>query len=442
MSTPRALAAADSLYMLMFAGWKAEMRSNRWHYARRWARHVPVVLIQPDQHKWRLGDVEPEPRIPNCSILHVRQVSSTRSHQLYAEHMIAQIAQHMLVSGHQRPVLWAYNPWLFTALAALPAVARVFHATENYFEFELDDPLFMPLLREALALADPVIAASSGVVETYRREVPGARVVEVTNGCDYAEYAGARPAPRLAAERARWSRIAIYAGNVNARLDLALLERVAAADPRTLLALFGPLGRLDAAQVPQWEALLRHGNVRHFGAVDPSELPGLYAAADVGLIPYVRTPMIENSGFPLKALEMTATGLPVVTTYMRPLEAIEGVVRMARDPDAFLAHYTVTSRGTLTADQRAAMDATARAGDYDRAFEAALEAMSSGTLDAPVSRLDLAARTFGAQRVLSDLVRMGEPCASSMERCLRGAGTSALRRARGLVDARLNRNRT
>jgi len=67
------LGDVDAVYFLMFAGWKRELRSNRWHYASRWARHVPVVLVQPDQViVTKKLVVEPEPRIANCEILSVK----------------------------------------------------------------------------------------------------------------------------------------------------------------------------------------------------------------------------------------------------------------------------------------------------------------------------------------------------------------------------------
>ena len=39
--------AADAIVFLIWPGWKTELRANRWHYASRWARHLPVILVQP-----------------------------------------------------------------------------------------------------------------------------------------------------------------------------------------------------------------------------------------------------------------------------------------------------------------------------------------------------------------------------------------------------------
>ena len=428
--SPSILDAIDSVYFLMFPGWKNELRSNRWHYAKRWARHRAVVLVQPDQPKGRFGIPEPELRIPNCTILSVRRPSGGSQYEDDPARTASQLAKHMLDSGHRRPLLWFYNPWLFPAFAALPAVARVYHASENYFDFEGTEPYFTKSFARALALADRVIAVSSGVARGITENVPESKVIEVPNGCDYEEYAQGRPSPTLASRRAGFSRIAIYAGFVNDRIDFELFGLCAARFSDTLFVVYGPVVGLDGADEARWNALLERKNVRYFGRVDPAELPHLYAAAEVGLIPYKRTPMIENNGFPLKALEMTATGLPVVSTYMRPLEAIEDVIALGRDHEGFLELLRDRSRSTLTTEQRARMEARARERDYEAAFARVLDELSSLGAGSPRTRLDALAETIPSENLLASIVRFGEPCSATVERCMKSAAVGAFGRAR------------
>ena len=56
--------------MLMFPGWEHELRSNRWHYASRWAKHRPVVLVQPTESGAGAA-LAAEERIPELPYLHV-----------------------------------------------------------------------------------------------------------------------------------------------------------------------------------------------------------------------------------------------------------------------------------------------------------------------------------------------------------------------------------
>lgn len=421
----------DSVYMLMFPGWESELRSNRWHFARRWARLHPVVLVQPELTGDRQAIPRPETRIPNATILSVRQVDRATTYEEDSSRVIAELAQYALSSGHRRPLLWSYNPRLLPAFAALPAVARLYHATENYFDFDHLLPAFVNNLRRSLSVADLVIAVSSGVEAAVRRNVPGARVAEVTNGCDFEEYSRATPAESLIRAGADYSRIAIYAGNLNVRMDFLILAAAADRYPEVLFALYGPVSGLLAEDQAAWSALLGRPNVRHFGPVEPSVLPGLYAAADVGLIPYKRAGYIENNGFPLKALEMVATGLPVVSTYMKPLLALSSIIRIAEDLPSFVEHIGATSRRTLGEAEKAEQRAVAKASDYDVRFSQMLDLVAALGLPAePTTRIDALTAGEQIEDVFARLVQYGEPCSETVKRCLRTAGASAIIRTR------------
>jgi hypothetical protein len=130
----------DSIYFLMSKGLHEELESNRWHYARRWARHLPVTLVQPGD-TLRFPEAEPLPAIPNCEILPIARPNPAAADPLAGLIQAGQVMRHMLKRGHTKPLLWSYNPRLAGLYAAVPAVGRVYHATENHFDFEdLSDP--------------------------------------------------------------------------------------------------------------------------------------------------------------------------------------------------------------------------------------------------------------------------------------------------------------
>jgi glycosyltransferase involved in cell wall biosynthesis len=357
----------DCVYMLMFPGWEHELRSNRWHFASRWARQRPVVLVQPTE-KGRATRSTVEKRIPNCRVLHVAAAAYAPGYFAESERQSTQIAADMRSHGYSRPLLWLYNPQLAATYGALPAVCRVFHATENYFQFPWSTEFFLAQTRAALRISDLVVTVSAGVAASVLREVPAAPHATVTNGCDHAFYATNAPNAALAAERARFERIAIYAGNINWRLEFGLMARCAAALPRTLFAFYGPVIGLTGRDARAWRALRRLPNVRHYGAVDPDALPGLYAAADLGVVPYKDHPWIVDSGFPLKVLEMCAAGLPVVTTMMKPIEKLAGAVKVCGEAGAFEGAVAERSRGALSAAEREEMRHVCVTNDYDLKF--------------------------------------------------------------------------
>ena len=419
----------DSVYMLMWPGWATELRSNRWHYGRRWARYRPTVMIQPER-RGRGWVARPEHRIPNCTVLSVLETSEDARWRLEdALVQAGQIGTYMRAQGHERPLLWLYNPALWASFAMLPAAVRAVHATENYFGFHRFSALALDEYRAVLGASDCVVAVSSGVVDALHEHAAPRDVLLAPNGCDYEEYAAATPSRRFEGLRAHgFERILVYGGNINDRLDYRLLTDSARRYPLTAFAFFGPVVGQDASDATAWRELLRFPNVRHFGPVPAEELPGIYAAADAGLIPYKRTPFLEAAGFPLKALEMAAAGLPVVSTYMRPLEAIESVITMTRSADEFLECVGRRNRAALGAAEREGMDAACRARGYDRLFETVVERLGS-LATTPVTRADALIQWAGPGRWSEALTGLSDTPS-------RAAARLAYRRLTGARPAR------
>jgi Glycosyl transferases group 1 len=385
----------DAVYFFMLEGWTHELRSNRWHYAKRWARQLPVVLLQPTQAVASKRCISrPDGRIPNCRILDIKSSLGEASHLRDTLVQLGQVAHDMKEHGIERPLLWFYNPYLAGLYAAVPAIGRVMHATENYFHYDGLPDYVLNRYRAAIRSSDIVIAVSAGVAASIMEQVPDARVVVVTNGCDYQEYSHGTPSPDLIAAKGTSRRVAIYAGNINARLDYALLRRCVREFPTTLFAFFGPVLWLGGEDARLWEELLHEPNVRYFGPVAANLLPGLYAAADVGLIPYKTMRMLVENGFPLKALEMCATGLPVVSTHMKPIEGLISALAVARGHDSFVQTLGGTSRSALSPRQAEEMRRVCEQNDYDLKFRNVLEALEGSAVSArheSVTRWDTAA---------------------------------------------------
>lgn len=364
------LAEIDSVYFLMYDGWSEELESNRWHYARRWARHLPVTLLQPRQRMPRRQKAGAASGIDNCEILSVLQPRGEPIYPLPGLVQAAQVMEHMESRGHARPLLWSYNPWLAALYAALPAVGRVYHASENHFDFDGMPELFYRELEAALRVSDLVIAVSSGVADGIRSHVPDANLTVVTNGCDTASYqpSGSVQA-EISAARERFGRVAVFAGNINSRVDFDLVERAARGNETTLVVFAGPVARLDEPDAETWQRVAGLPNVRHLGRMASDELAALYRSADLGFIPYRQRDWIVHNGFPLKTLEMAATGLPVVASKMRPIEGLASAIAVTHDEQGFLESFASLSRAALTEEEKAELLEVAAANDYDRKFE-------------------------------------------------------------------------
>lgn len=406
----------DSVYFLLFPGWETELRGNRWHFAVRWARHKPVVLVVPTLTAGASAKSVPEPRIPNCRILRIYAVVERGPDQIAKDTQIqvGQILADMARHHYERPLLWCYNWKLAGPFARLPAVARVLHATEAHFDMPGIGRM-LHRLRAAVAVTDLTIAVSDGVASGIRSRVPEAEILTVTNGCDYRHYSEGKPDEELAAKGSAYSRIAIYAGNINNRLDFDLLHRLASDHEDVLFAFYGPTSPLSDADASTWREVRNLSNVLAPGAVDPDRLRDLYAAADVGLIPYRHYPHLVDNGLPLKAMEMSATGLPVVASLMTPLVGMAAGLVVTSSAEEFRAAFSRLSRATLTATQLAQLTAVSAANDYDSKFEQILGAIDKYVTDAqPATRVDrlvdaLGPEWFAAEILLSAWVAMRLP---------------------------------
>lgn len=361
---------ADSVYMFLHPGWRRERRANRWHFATRWARYLPTTLVLPETNLWP-AKPRSEPRIPNCRILSTIPMAGYYPPERVAL-QFSRVLLDLKQQGHQRPILWLYNPDYVECFAALPAARRVYHATENYFDFPGLPTEYLDRLKGVVAVADLTVAVSNGCAAPLQAFTEPSRLIVVTNGCSYREYAAPRTPPRsFAALRKTTGRLAVFAGGINDRLDLALMEKLADSLPDTTEVMIGD-DNFSPSKAAAFKRLCERPNVAFLGPVNPDDLPGIYQAADVGFIPYVTDRLIVDNGFPLKALEMAATGLPVVTTQMRPLTAYSPPLAVTSTYEEFIENVAEAKRSE---DLGKALRAVAAANDYDAKFEAIIDAL-------------------------------------------------------------------
>lgn len=375
----------DCVYFLMFAGWETEFRSNRWNFATRWARHLPVILVQPTLGEEQPIELEePETRIPNTSILRVRacptDVTPPEMHRADSIMVAAQIRRHMATRGFRKPLLWLYNPWLARPFVWLPSEFRFMHATEDWPRFPIPEGdhtrLFKRLAIQAVNDAELVVAVSSGVAEGIASATTPDRLMTVTNGCDFAFYSNAQPDVEVINAAVGYERIGIFAGNIGAYFNLPLMLKAARRCPTTLFCLFGRESFAEEAQAGLRE-LRACPNIKFFGEVPPERIPALYAAAHFGFIPYVDLENLRRSGFALKLLEMAAGGLPVVSTEMNPMRGLAASIHVTSGDEEFLEFVSRIDKRSLTTAESQELIAVARANDYDLKFEQIVTAILS-----------------------------------------------------------------
>jgi glycosyltransferase involved in cell wall biosynthesis len=235
----------------------------------------------------------------------------------------------------QPTVLWIYDPCTARLAGACGDDVVVYDCVDDYGE-QTADPRTRSFVGrsdlETASRADLVFATARSLFDRHRQANP--RTYHVPNVGDFDHFSPAADRAFAAPDvRDLPKPVVGFAGNIMAtKVDLDLLEAVAAARPVWTLLLVGPV-RPDAQE--SLERLLELPNVHWTGPKPYQEVPRYVAAFDVGLIPYAAN-SYTRSCFPLKTYEYLAAGKPVVATGLPELAGMGPDVALVDGVDAFL----------------------------------------------------------------------------------------------------------
>lgn len=221
------------------------------------------------------------------------------------------------------------GPW-----DVLPARRLLFYGTDDLIAGA--DLLHLPVERliryeqRTLRDADAVAVVSAPLAQRYAGD--GYEATVIPNGCEPDAYAYVDSAP-LPDDVRLPGPVAGLIGQINERIDLALLEAVA--DAGVDLLIVGPAA--PGYQPERFAALTARPNVHWVGPKPFEELPRYLRLIDVGLTPYADS-AFNRASFPLKTLEYLAAGRAAVST---PLPANDWLnselIEVADGPAAYAA---------------------------------------------------------------------------------------------------------
>ena len=313
-----ALVDADSMVILSSSNWFKELRSNRYHYATRFARTFPVLFVQADLNY--KGYQFESTEFDAIKVLHVWKC--------YDNQQINLLNSALLEVGANQPIFWIYHSRFDKFLACWDLVLKIYHATEDYFSS--DSYLTTPVnqiqaLNKVLKQCQLLICVSEGVAESYQqRSAFNGKSITICNGCDYSFYAPAS-LDLILNHHSQANLIAFYQGNIFDKLDYALLIKLAHQMPTWQFQFCGRVLYNEKG----WKQLLRLPNVQYLGVLTPEQVRQQSYQATVGLIPFVESEFLIKRAFPLKAFEYLACGLPVVSIPLRSLLPYEDVMQFA-----------------------------------------------------------------------------------------------------------------
>ena len=215
--------------------------------------------------------------------------------------------------------------------------------------------------RAVLELADLVLTNCEGMqraMSEFRDDI-----YTVESG-----YEGAREKRRCPGDLARVPRpILGYAGNLTARLDVALLRELALRHPEWSIVLIGP--------VPDDIALRELGalpNVYLLGVRPHPRVRDYIRHLDVALLPHLDTELSRTMA-PLKLGVYCAEGVPVVATRIANLGALAEVIDVAPGAGEFVAQVERALHTPESDERRERREAILAAGSWEHRTAEVLE---------------------------------------------------------------------
>lgn len=349
----------DAVVMLTWSDWESEPRSNRYHYASRFASHVPVIFLQ--NQKGKIDEIQGyKSEIPNLDIINVSAPIT--------EAQVEEIKTLLHSRGFKCPLIWIYDFDNFTRLLdVLPRFLWVFHASEDYLNPELNSNsqnIQKNKLKSLLKRVDLVVCVSKKVLDNIKiiGKYSGKNLI-LQNGCDFSFYEKIKRGLKDASHARR--PVAIFQGGVNSRLDFDLIYSIASTMTDFDFKFIGKITN------PKDIKLIRGlTNVEFRGQVGVEELAVEMLQADVGIIPFKQLSLMYNS-MPLKAMEYVACGLPVVSV---PIFALENCVDqkdiflIASDANEFAEKIRYAASIRHNSDRLIRGDVLAKSSSYDDYF--------------------------------------------------------------------------
>lgn len=268
------------------------------------------------------------------------------------------------------PVLWFYTPMMLGFAGHLRAETIVYDCMDELSAFAFADPLLVKREAELIRRADVMFTGGYSLYEAKRHR-HGA-IHPFPSAVDIDHFVTARGVIAEPEDQARIKgpKLGFY-GVIDERIDLALIDAVAAARPDWQIVLIGPVVKIDPATLP------RRANIYWLGSRRYEQLPAYLSGWSVALMPFAINAATRFIS-PTKTPEYLAAGCPVVCTPIADVVRHYGTakaVAIAADPAAFIASCEAALlllRGGPWCDEA---DALLAATSWDRTFAGMKRAM-------------------------------------------------------------------
>lgn len=259
-------------------------------------------------------------------------------------------ARHILErAGCRRVIAYLWLPEYARDLDFVKHDASCYHIADEY-SFQNTEHAIPSDELALIERVDQVFIHSPALMEKKGHINP--HTAYVTNGVDYAAFAGApaEPADLAAIPHPRVG----YVGRIKSQMDWNTLLAVARQRPEWSLVLVGPVGHMGEFESMRREVFALP-NVHYLGNRSVRDVPAYVHHMDVCLLCYALNDYTRYI-FPLKLHEYLAAGRPVVGSDIRTLRDFAGTIRIAHTPDEWIASI----EASLSVEERSAERVEAR----------------------------------------------------------------------------------
>jgi UDP-galactopyranose mutase len=232
-------------------------------------------------------------------------------------------------------LLWYYTPLALAFTDHLAPAATIYDCMDELSAFKGAPAALTEHEADLMRRASLVLTGGQSLYEAKRHQ--HTNIHSFPSSVDVEHFAQARRITKEPSDQASipGPRLGFF-GVIDERMDLALLEGIAAARPAWQMVMLGPVVKIDPATLP------RRPNIHYLGPKKYDELPQYVAGWDIALLPFARN---EATRFisPTKTPEYMAAGKPVVSTSIRDVVrpyGQQGLVRIADDVPEFVRACT------------------------------------------------------------------------------------------------------
>jgi UDP-galactopyranose mutase len=334
------------------------------HLLSRFARHARVFFVEEPVPTDGTPRVErytcPESAV-NIMVPQMPQGLSTATQETILKLLLNNL---LLEQGIDDYLLWYYTPMALAFSSHLKPQVTIFDCMDELSAFKGAPQEMKDREAELMRRADVVFTGGQSLYEAKvgRHE----HLYAFPSSIEYAHFAQARTLTADPGDQASIAHPRIgFAGVIDERMDLELLDGIARLRPEFQFVMIGPVVKIDPNSLPN------RPNIHYLGGKNYKELPNYLAGWDAAMLPFAHN---ESTRFisPTKTPEYLAAGKPVVSTsitdVVRPYGA-QRLVRIADTPEEFVQQLDAALNiDARDADWAARRDAFLSGNSWDITF--------------------------------------------------------------------------